>query len=127
MSKSSPFDWVKSITDTKENLLESLDSKEYNPFIVNKGLSYHLDCVLFSNEMNIRNTLDKDIQYAFLMNIIRKRRRYSTWEKKDIDKNLSYIKKYYNCSNEKALQALKLLSKKQIEYIHNKLENFGLE
>lgn len=127
MSKSNPFEWLKSITETKENFLEKLDSKEYNPFIVNKGLSYHIDCVLIANEMNIRHTLDKDIQYNFLFNLIKKRKRYSSWEKKDIDTNLDYIKKYYNCSNDKALQALKLLSKEQIGYIHNKLENFRLE
>lgn len=127
MSNSNPFEWLKSITETKENFLERLDPKDYNPFIVNKGLSYHIDCVLIANEMNIRNTLDKDMQYNFLFNLIKKRKRYSSWEKKDIDTNLNYIKKYYHYSNDKALQALKLLSKEQIEYIHNKLENFGLE
>lgn len=127
MSKSNPFDWIKSISETKENLLETNEKNEYNPFIVNKGLSYHIDCVLFSNEMNIRNTLDKDMQYTFLLNGIRKRRRYSPWEKKSIDDDIKYIKKYYNYNNEKALQALKILTKSQIEYIKNKLENFELE
>lgn len=127
MSKSNPFDWLKSITETKENLLEIKEPREYNPFIVNKGLSYHLDCILLSNEMNFRNTLDNDMQYTFLLNSIRKRKRYSTWEKKDINKDLEYIKRYYNYNNEKALQALKLLSKEQIEYIHNKLETIEPE
>jgi hypothetical protein len=122
-----PFDWVKSITETKENLLTEDTKKQYNPFIVNKALSHHLDCVLFANEMNTRNYLDKDIQYTFLINSIRKSRRYSNWEKKDIDDNLRYIKKYYNCSNDKAYQALKILSKDQIAYIKNKLETFGLD
>jgi len=122
-----PFDWVKSISETKNNLLLEEDMKTYNPYIINKSLSYHIDCLLFANEMNIRNFLDKDIQYSFLLNSIRKSRRYSPWEKKEIDENLKYLKKYYNTSNEKAFQALKLLSKSQIEYIKNKLENFELD
>ena len=80
-----PFDWVKSISETKENLLTEETRKQYNPFIVNKALSHHIDCLLFVNEMNTRNYLDKDIQYSFLFNSIRKSKRYSTWEKKGID------------------------------------------
>ncbi len=125
--KTNPFDWINSITYTKDNLLESNNPKDYNSFIVNKGLSYHLDCLLLVNEMNIRNNLDKDMQYMFYMNSVRKRKRYSCWEKKNMDEDLKYIKRYYNCSNEKALQALKVLTKEQIEYIHNKLETFGPE
>lgn len=127
MSKSNPFDWMKSISETKENLLDVHEKNEYNPFIVNKGLSYYIDCLLFSNEMNIRNTLDKDMQYTFLLNGVRKGKRYSPWEKKFIDEDIKYIKKYYSYNNEKALQALKILTKSQIEYIKNKLENFELE
>ena len=124
---SNPFDWVKSISETKENLLTEETKTQYNPFIVNKALSHHLDCVLLTNEMNTRHHLDKDIQYTFLFNSIRKGRRYSNWEKKSIDDDLKYIKKYYNYSNDKAYQALKILSKDQINYIKNKLENFGLD
>lgn len=127
MSKSNPFDWIKSISETKEDLLSVNDVKDYNPYIVNKGLSYYLDCLLLVNEMNSRNTLDKDMQYMFLLNSVRQGRRYSPWEKKTNSKDLEYIKQYYNYSDEKAEQALKLLSKEQIEYIHNKLENFGPE
>lgn len=124
---SNPFDWVKSITETKENLLETEEVKNYNPFITNKALSHQLDCLMFCNEMNLRSYLDKDIQYSFLFNSIKKKKRYSCWEKKQIDDDLKYIKKYYNFNNEKAHQALKLLSREQIDYIHNKLENFNLE
>ena len=124
---SNPFDWVKSISETKENLLTEETKKQYNPFIVNKSLSHHIDCLLFVNEMNTRNHLDKDIQYSFLFHSIRKSKRYSTWEKKAIDDDLKYIKAYYHYNNDKAYQALKLLSKDQIDYIKNKLENFGLD
>lgn len=127
MSKSNPFDWIKSISETKENLLDTNEKNEYNPFIVNKGLSYYVDCLLFSNEMNIRNTLDKDMQYMFLLNGIRRGKRFSPWEKRVVNDDIKYIKKYYNYNNEKAFQALKILTKSQIEYIKNKLENFELE
>ena len=79
------FDWINSITETKENLLETKEIKEYNPFISNKSLSHHIDCVLFVNEMNMRPNLDKDMQYSFLLNSIRKSKRYSPWKKKSID------------------------------------------
>jgi hypothetical protein len=124
---SSPFDWINSINYTKENLLESRESKEYVPFIANKSLSHFNDTILIVNEMNIRPNLDKDMQYTFLLNIVRKAKRFSPWQKKDISDDLKYIKKYYNYSNEKAYQALQLLSKEQITYIKNKLENFELE
>jgi hypothetical protein len=124
---SNPFEWVKSICETKENLLDTTEKTSYNPYIVNKSLSHQIDCLLFSNEMNFRHFLDKDIQYTFLLNSIRKRPRPHFWVKSEKLNDIKYIKKYYNCSNDKAYQALKLLSKDQIDYIKNKLENFGLE
>lgn len=122
-----PFDWVKSICETKENLLDTRESNVYNAYIVNKSLSHQIDCLLFSNEMNSRHFLDKDIQYTFLLNSIRKRKRLHFWVKQEKLDDIAYIKQYYNCSNDKAYQALKLLSKDQIDYIKNKLENFGSE
>lgn len=124
---SNVFDWIKSINNKTQNFLEVEDIKSYTPYIVNKALSHYVDTVLFANEMNIRPNIDKDQQYTFLYNAIRKGNRYSPWEKKSIDNDLKYIKKYYNYNNEKAYQALKLLSKEQIAYIRNKLENFELE
>ena len=124
---SNVFDWIKSINNKTQNLLEVEDIKSYTPYIANKALSHYLDTVLFVNEMNIRPNIDKDQQYTFLYNTIRKGNRYSPWEKKNVDNDLKFIKKYYNCNNEKAYQALKLLSKEQIAYIRNKLENFELE
>ena len=122
-----PFDWVKSISETKENLLDTRESNAYNPYIVNKSLSHQIDCLLFSNEMNSRHFLDKDIQYKFLLNSIRKRKRLHFWVKQEKLDDITYIKQYYNYNNDKAYQALKLLSKDQIDYIKNKLENFGPE
>lgn len=117
-----PFDWVKSINETKENLLETSNPKDYKPFIVNKALSHHLDTLLFSNEMNLRHFLDKDIQYSFLLNSIRKRKRYNFWAKKKKLEDIEYVKKYYNYSDSKAYQALQILTNEQITYIKNKLD-----
>jgi hypothetical protein len=79
---------------------------------------------MFANEMNIHHQLDKDMQYSFFINILRKRKRFSPWLRKDKVKDLECIKQYYGYSNEKASQALKILSKSQIDFIKQKLD-FG--
>lgn len=116
-------DWLNSINLTKEDLSE--DIKTYPPYIVNRCLSGHIDCILFANEMNMNHHLDKDMQYQFFINSLRKRKRFSPWIKKDKVQNLEYVKRYYGYSNEKALQALKILSKEQITFIKNKLDVGG--
>lgn len=124
----SPWDWVKSITTTKDNLLESEDIKSYEPFIVNKALTYNLDCVLYANEMNMNFFMDKDMQYSFYLNSIRKmKRKFQPWIKKESIKDLMYVKSYYGYNNEKALQVLNILSKDQINYIKERLDTIGFE
>ena len=120
-------DWLNSITFNKENLIkENPDSvKQYPPYIVNRCMSGHLDTVLFANEMNKYHFLDKDMQYEFFLNIIRKRKRFSPWIRKDKIDDLECVKKYYGYSNEKARQALKILSKEQIEFIRKRLDTGG--
>ena len=120
-------DWLNSINQTKQNLMDEDPSllKEYTPFIINKCLSGQIDTILFSNEMNINHHLDKDMQYSFFLNTIRKRRRFSPWLRKDKIKDLEYVKRYYGYSNEKASQALKILSKEQINFIKQKFEIGG--
>lgn len=120
-------DWLNSINFTKENLIEEDSTlvKEYPPFIVNKCLSGHLDCVLFANEMNKYHFLDKDMQYNFYLNILRKRKRFSPWLRKDKVSDLDYVKQYYGYSNEKALQVLKILSHEQIDFIKQRLDTGG--
>ena len=120
-------DWLNSINFTKKNLIEEDDSlkKEYPPFIVNKCLSGHLDCILFANEMNKYHFLDKDMQYNFYINILRKKKRFSPWLRKDKITDLEYVKQYYGYSNEKASQALKILSNEQIEFIKKRLDTGG--
>jgi hypothetical protein len=120
-------DWLNSVNFSKENLLKEdpTQIKEYPPFIVNKCLSGQIDCIFFANEMNINHHLDKDMQYEFFINTLRKKKRFSPWLKKQKVDDLTYVKKYYGYSNEKALQALKILSKQQIAFIRNRLEIGG--
>ena len=116
-------DWLNSINFTKEDLSE--DIKSYPPFIINRCLSGHLDCVMFANEMNKYHFLDKDMQYSFYLNSLRKKKRFSPWLRKDKVTDLECVKSYYGYSNEKASQALKILSKEQIAFIKKKLETGG--
>ena len=118
-------DWLKSINLTKENLLEEDPTLKYPAFIVNKCLSGILDSVMFSNEMNKYPNLDPKLQYDFLLHSLRKRKRFAPWLKKDKISNLDAVKKYYRYSSEKALQAMRVLSKDQIEFIKKKLNTGG--
>ena len=119
-------DWLNSINFTKENLIEDPDAiSSYPPYIVNRCLSGHLDTVLFANEMNIYNSLDKDMQYTFFLYTLRKRKRFSPWLKKEQVDDLDLVKKHYGYSNEKAKVAVSLLTKTQLEYIRNKHDMGG--
>jgi len=120
-------DWLNSINFNKDNLIEEDSTliKEYPPFIVNKCLSGHLDCVLFANEMNKYHFLDKDMQYNFYLNILRKKKRFSPWLRKEKVSDIEYVKQYYGYSNEKASQVLKILSDEQIEFIKQRLDTGG--
>lgn len=120
-------DWLNSINQSKTNIMDtdSDSEKDYVPYIINRCLSGHIDCVLFANEMNLNHSLDKDMQYSFYLNSIRKRNRFSPWLRKDTIKDLDYVKRYYGYSNEKASQSLKILSKEQIAFIKQRLDIGG--
>lgn len=120
-------DWLNSINYSKDNLIDDDPTtiKSYPPYIVNRCLSGHIDSILFSNEMNMNHHLDKDMQYEFYINSLRKRKRFSPWIKQTKVQDLDYVKQYYGYSTEKALQALKILSKNQIDYIKTKLDIGG--
>jgi hypothetical protein len=118
-------EWLNSINFTKENLLENI--KDYSPYIINRCLSGHIDCVMYANEMNMHHHLDKDLQYSFYLNSLRKKKRFSPWIYKDKIEDLECVKKYYGYSNEKAQQSLNILNKDQIEYIKLKLAVGGLK
>ena len=120
-------DWLNSINFNKDNLIEEDPAaiKDYPPYIVNRCLSGHLDCIMFANEMNRYPNLDKDMQYSFYLNTLRKKKRFSPWLRKDKVTDLQSVKQYYGYSNEKASQALKILSKQQLEFIKQRLEVGG--
>ena len=120
-------DWLNSINLTKEDITREDPQliKKYAPFIINKCMSAHLDCIMFANEMNLQSHLAKDLQYQFYLNSIRKKKRISPWLRKDKIKNLDVGKSYYGYSNEKAIQALKILTKEQLNYIKAKIDVGG--
>ena len=120
-------DWLNSINISKENLLDEdpLLEKQYPPYIINRCLSGHIDCVMFVNELNKNHGLSKKLQYDFLLNSLRKKKRFSPWLRQDKIKDLDYVKRYYGFSNEKAKQALRILTKEQLTFIKSKFETGG--
>ena len=120
-------DWLNSINLNKKNLIDEDPSveKEYPPFIINKCLSGHLDTVMFANEMNKYPFLPKKMQHDFFIHIVRKKKRFSPWLRKDKIKDLDYVKRYYGYSNEKAKQALRILTQEQLDFIKSKFETGG--
>ena len=116
-------DWLNSINFTKENL--SGEIKSYPPYIINRCLSGHIDCLMYANEMNMHHQLDKDMQYSFYLNSLRKKKRFSPWLRKDKVTDLECVKSYYGYSNEKASQALKILTKEQLNFIKQRLDIGG--
>ena len=118
-------DWLNSINMNKKNLLEEDPSAKYPAYIVNRCMSGHLDTVLFANEMNMNSHLDLNLQYSFLLNSVRKRKRFSHWIRKDEIRDLDLVKRYYGYSNEKAKQALSILTKEQLSFIKSKFETGG--
>ena len=120
------FDYLNSINQSKQDIMvDDIAEKEYNSFMVNRGLSYFLDSILFANEMNRCHQLDNKLQYHFLINMIRKRKRFSKWAKATKQSDIDAVKEYYGYSNEKARQAMTLLSPDQITIIKNKVSKGG--
>ena len=118
-----PFDYVTSINYSKKDVME--DEKTYNSFMVNRSLSYFSDTVVLANEMNRYHHLDNRLQYQFLINIVRKRKRFSKWLKPEVENDIELVKEYYGYSNEKARQVMSLLSPSQIETIKKKVNKGG--
>jgi hypothetical protein len=122
-------DWLKSINETKTNLIDEdplLESK-YLPYIVNRCMSGHIDSLMYANEMNINNHLDKKLQYDFYLNSLRSKKRFSPWMRKEELSNLQTVKKYYGYSDEKARQVLPLLSDEQLDIIRQRFDTGGLK
>ena len=122
-------DYLKSINESKENLLDTDDltwEKKYPPYIINRCLSMFWDTLMPANEMNGLHFLSKKVQFHFLLNSIRKKKRFGgKWLSQTKLKNLEYVKEYYGYSNEKAREALTILSKEHIEVIKDNVSKGG--
>ena len=120
------FDYLNSINSTKEDIMrDDIDEKAYNSFMVNRGLSYFNDTVILANEMNRYGHLESRLQFAFLINTIRKRKRFSKWIKPEIENDVEVVKEYYGYSNEKARQVIQLLTPQQLDVLRKKVSKGG--
>ena len=121
-----PFDYLNSINNTKKDIMvDDLAEKGYNSFMVNRGLSYFHDTVLMANEMNIHHHLDNRLKFDFLINIVRKKKRFSKWIKPETVSDVEVVKEYYGYSNEKAKQSLSLLTSEHIDELKKKVYKGG--
>lgn len=122
-----PFDFINAINYSKDDLIvDDWSEKQYIPYIVNKGLSYGSDTVIPANEMNSRPHLERKLQFQFLINTIRPKKRFNKWIKAEKIEAIELVKQYYGYSTEKARQVLPLLSKIQLDYLKQKLEKGGV-
>ena len=123
-----PFDYVNAILQNKKQLIvDEITEKEYVPFLVNRSLSYHKDCIMYANEMNRRHFVDKKLQNDFLLNTVRSQKRpFAKWVKSEKSENLECIKSIFGFSDSKAREALRLLSKEQIQQLKEQTDIGGL-
>ena len=120
-------DYLYSINQSKKNILDDdIDAeKKYPAYVVNRCLSSFMDTILLSNEMNRNSHLPKRLQYDFLINSVKPRKRFSPWARKDSIEYLDIVKEYYGYNDDKALQALRILTKDQLEHITYSLRKGG--
>ena len=124
----SPFEYLNSINMTKKDIMvDDIAEKAYLPYMVNRSLSYFNDTVLMANEMNMKHHLDNKLQYSFLINIVRKRNRFSKWNKSTESDDIKIIKDFYGYSNEKARDVLPLLSSKNLNILRNRIQHGGIQ
>ena len=122
-----PFDFITAINDSKKNLFEDPQAiKDYSSFMVNRGLSYFPDTVLYANEMNQYASISPDWQFSFLIYSVPKRKRFSKWSKKDKEpESITLVKEYFGYSDEKAKDAVSVLSDDQLKIIKEILQKGG--
>ena len=122
----SPFEFVDIILNKKKNA--ELEFKDYAPYLINRSLSYHLDCVGYANEMNMHPGIDKDMQYQYLLNSIRPmKRKFQPWQKSKKEENIECVKEYFGYSDNKAKEALRILTDEQIAEIKIKTDKGGVK
>jgi hypothetical protein len=125
-----PFDYTTSISQTKKNLIRDTENpelaeKQYNPFLTNRGLSYFPDTIMYANDMNMRPDLDNLLQYEYLLNSVRKNKRFSKWAKASKDEIVMQLAEYYECSVQKAKDISTVLTTEQVDLIIQKLQKGG--
>lgn len=126
MAKLSPFDFINNICQSKDDIIIDSDTeKQYNTYLINRGLSFGADTIIYANEMNSRPHIEKKLQYDFLRTAIPKKKRYNKWIKAEQDENIELVSEYYGYSMERAKEALSLLTPENIEYIKKRLFKGG--
>lgn len=121
-----PFEFLNDINYGKSNIMvDDIIEKQYNAFMVNRGLSYFNDTVLMANEMNLNAHLDNRLQFDFLINIVRKKKRFSKWMKPETSSDVEVLKEYYGYSNDKARQIYDLITPDQMEELRKKVYKGG--
>lgn len=127
---SNPFEYLNAINYTKKDLMtgtenDELAEKGYVPFLVNRGLSYFPDTIMYANEMNMHHHIDNKLQFHHLINSIRPRKRFSKWAKRQDSDDFEAVKQYFGYNNAKTEQALSLLTPDQIIKIKKQLITGG--
>ena len=121
-----PFEYLKAINESKKDIMvDDIAEKEYNSFIINRGLSHFQDTILFANEMNRFHHLDSRLQFDFFINIVRKKKRFSKWLKPTELSDLEVVKEYYGYSNEKAKSVLSLFTNEQLTELNKRMMKGG--
>ena len=119
-------EYLNAINHTKENLMQdSFSERKYPAWVVNRALYAHSDMIFLVNEMNINNHLDSKLQFDFLLNSSRPRKRFAPWLKTSKIDNLDLVKEYFGYSDQKAQEALTILSDEDLEYIRSKMNKGG--
>ena len=127
-----PFDFVNAVNLTKQDLIRGSDNpelaeKSYNPFLTNRALSYFVDTVLYASEMNRAADLEKQLQFDYLINTIRKGKRFSKWAKTIEDPDVQCVQEYYNISYRRAVEVCRILTKEQIDLIRTRIIKGGTD
>ena len=122
-------DFLTAINLSKKNIMvdDALAEKEYVPFVMNRTMSYFQDTVLHANEVYLRGHLDNRLQNDYLLNSIRKKKRFARWLKPEVNKDVDAIKEYYSCNYRKAHEIAKVLTGEQLSLIHKRLKRGGFE
>lgn len=116
-----------SIMTTGEDVLQG-DGSTYVPYIINRALAYHIDCLTYAQEMNMRHGLPLEVQYDYLLNTVSKYKRpFKGWKKKLYDNRLDLISDYFNVSYKVAKDYLQILTENELEYIKNFLDKGGVK